>query len=43
MFGVSGDDPDNEDDDADVDVAVNEHQKSWCIILRKSMNLGGIK
>ena len=40
---VSGDDPDDEDEDANVDVAVNEHQKSRRIIHRKSTNIGGIR
>ena len=44
-FGVSGDDPNsgNDDDNSDVNVAPNEHQKSRSILHRKSKNLGEIR
>ena len=43
MFGVSGDNPDEDDDNAHVNVALNDHQKSHCIVRRKSTNIGGIR
>ena len=42
MFGVSGDDPGDDYDDANVNVAVNEYWKIQSIVLRKSTNLGGM-
>ena len=42
-FGVSGDDPDDNDDDANVNVAVDDHRKIWRIISSKSTNLGGMR
>ena len=42
-FGVSGDDPDDENEDANIDVAVNDHWKSWRIVRRKSTNIVGIR
>ena len=42
-FVVSGGDPYDDDDNSDVDVAVNEHRKSCRILLRKSMDLRGIR
>ena len=43
MFGVSGDDPDDDNDGADFDVAVNEHWMRRCIVHVKSTNIGGIQ
>ena len=42
-FGFSGDSPDDEYDNADVDVAVNKHKKIWSIVRRKSTNIGGTR
>ena len=43
-FGISVDDTNdgNDDDNADVNVAVNDHQKRQIIVCRKIKNIGGI-
>ena len=41
-FGVSGDDPDNDNGDANFNVSVNEHRKRRHIVRRKSTDLVGI-
>ena len=43
MFGVSEDDPGDDNDDAYVNVAVNKHRKIWRIVRRKSINIGGMR